>query len=154
MQNFPEFQNENMGGCQCFCFAPFSKLAIMPLAKNALTTDLIFSTGSVWFIGLAILNTLDFQEETSNSDSGTFYKTKITGLVPSLNIDILILFNEMKQLRHLIKIADNNGNTRICGLNGGLKFAFTQDTKKLPAGTSGIEFEFTGENPEPSPFLI
>jgi len=155
MQDFPEFQNENMGGCQKFDFAPFPSIYSIPrTSDDVLSDDLTFKPNNTWLEGAAIFNTLEFVEEQNNSDAGDYFKTKISGAVPALTKEYLALFNQMKQVRHVVQITDNNGNIRMAGLNGGLKFAFSQDTKKNPSGANGFEFQFTGENPEPSPFVV
>lgn len=155
MQNFPEFQNENMGGCQSFEFTPFRNISqIPPVNGNKCYTDLYFIGDADYYSGQSILDTLQYQEQLQTSDAGTFFKVKIVGFVPFLSEDYLDLFDQMKQLRHVVKIKDNNGKYRLFGLNGGLSFSFDTDSKKSPSGANGFEYVFSGENPKPAPFLL
>ena len=153
MENFPEFQNENMGGCQKFDYAPLSIINSVPRTVNEkLTDDIAFKTNCDWLTGNAVINTLEFTEEQSPSDSGDYFKTKIVGVVPSLTNDYVALFNKMKQVRHIVRLTDQNGCIRICGVDGGMKFSYTQGSKKAPSGASGFEFQFTSETAKPSTF--
>ena len=154
MTNFPEFQNENMGGCSSFAYAPFWSVFDIPKIKGCkIASDVEFLYNRDYLTGLSILDTLQCQEQLQSTDAGEFYKTKITGYIPFLTDDYFDLFDKMKQLRHILKITDNNNKTRIFGLNGGLKFSFDTDTKKSPSGANGFEFTFVVENPNPAPFL-
>jgi hypothetical protein len=154
--NFPEFDNESMGGCESFRFIPVNHTQSIANAVNSvINSEPVPNSGKNILTGLAVMDTLSFSETQEESGAGTFYKTIIKGFVPKLSASYISLFSQIKQSRHIVIIKDNNGCQRVCGnIQNGMKFNFDQDTKDAPSGSNGIVFKFYGEFTEPSPFLI
>lgn len=154
--NFPEFDNESMGGNFTFQFIPVKYTQSMPENVGSVVASLPTPiTGKAILNGLAIMDTLTFNEKQATQDAGDYFTTEIKGFVPKMDSTTLSLFNEMRRHRHIVMITDNNGKLRVCGtLNNGMEFKFDQDTKDTPAGSNGYSFIFTGKSTEPSPHLI
>jgi hypothetical protein len=154
--DFPEFENESMGGNISFQFIPINNTQSISDAVSCAVAALPTPKGGKSILdGLAILGTLSFIEKMDETAAGHYYKTEIKGFVPYLSAAYLALFNEMKQARHIVMPTDSNGKVRVCGtLTNGMKFTFDQDTKEAASGANGFSFMFSGQFTEPSPFLV
>lgn len=153
--DFPEFDNETMGGNQSFKFIPVNDCASLPTALACVVDENPTPKyGKALLDGLAIIDTLTFLETLEQSAAGVYYKTTIKGKVPQINSGYLALFAEMCTCRHIIIIKDNNGFERMCGtLANGMKFTFNMEIKETPAGSAAIEFLFSSQSIQPSPFV-
>jgi hypothetical protein len=154
MTNFFDFEMENMGGISSFLFTPVDNItSIADALNNVISEAVVFSGSNDWYTAMALQNSVSFTQDIEVSDAGIAYKTKIAGYVPKLTKEYLALFNEMRRSLFVVKITDNNGNTRLCGeIYNGLQFSFSQASSKSPAGSNGYEFVFEGTTAEPSPF--
>ncbi len=154
--DFPEFDNESMGGCSSFQFIPVKHTQSLANPVDCVIPSMpVPISGKSITNGLSIMDTLSFNEKPVDHDAGSFFKTEISGFVPKLTPGYLALFNEMRRYRHIVMPTDNNGCVHVCGtLTLGLKFSFERDTKETPAGGNGFQFKFYGEFIEPSPTLI
>jgi len=156
MNNFPEFDNESMGGCESFRFIPCKHTQSEAIPTDSVVTSLpVPKAGKAILDGLAVMRTLSFVENEDTVNAGDFYKTVIKGFVPKLDSAYLALFNEMRRYRHIVICKDNNGVERVCGtIAHGMIFSFNQDTKDAPAGANGFSFQFSEQFTEPSPMLV
>ena len=154
MNTFPDFPTESMGGCESFLFTPKNYVNKIPKAANYVISSAIeMLPGYSLLGGIALRDTLQFKETEESTESGSKYKTQITGMVPKLTPEYLALFEEMKQYRHIVIISDNNQNKMICGkMRAGMKFTYSSDSSKSPSGVSGYQFSFDLEYTLPSSF--
>lgn len=154
MNNFPEFENENMGGIQYrFIFTPDTNIQTLTIASQTVADMLDYLDSYDVFTGNTLIDSCLFSEKEIKSEAGSYYETKFSGFIPKLNKEYLILFAEMVKRRFILLITDNNNYKRILGKpSKGLIFSFEQNSQQTPAGLNGFKFEFATINPEPSPF--
>ena len=146
MEDFFEFKTENMGGmADEFQFAPIdSIIAIATANECVVSSPVVFLSGNNFFTGLAMRDTLEFDEKQTSGGSGDIFSTGISGMVPQMTAEYLALFSQMVKKRFIIVVTDNNGNKRICGNKlAGMKFQFDQNSSTTPAGIAGYKFSFT-----------
>ena len=156
MNDFFEFENENMGGVQSFLFAPTKSILNIPKDINkVITSPIQFIPGSDFFKGLALRDSLSFEENKSDTLAGDIYNTVLSGMVPKLTPIYLNLFSQMVLKRYIILPTDNNGIKKLCGtIRAGMKFSFDQTTSTTPSGLNGFKFSFSLQYFKPSPFYM
>lgn len=154
MNNFPEHNLENMGGCSRFNFIPnYQVESFTPSLANTISTPLVLQSGAVWFIGTAAIKSLSLEEKTVETAAGNLHKYEFSGVYPGQNAAISELFAEMKAQPLIVDIEDNNGLRRILGnTNNPCKFLYSFKTKETPSGRPEYAFSFTWESSKPAPF--
>lgn len=156
MNNFPTQPSESMGGNRFkFLFAPVTDIASMPyIYKGIASNEPTLHTGKSWYNGIAIMDSLSFDEPSKIESAGVQYDCKITGRVV-YSYESLELFNEMSRKRFVVLITDNDGIEKICGsIKNGLRFRFQQAKGTAPADPKVLEYEFGTINREPSPDIV
>ena len=144
MNNFPAQPSETMGGNRFkFLFAPVTDIASMPyIYKGIASSEPTLHTGKVWFNGIAIMDSLNFDEPTKIDAPGVQFDCKITGRVV-YSYEALELFNEMSRKRFVVLVTDNDGIEKICGsIKNGLRFRFQPAKGTAPADPKVLEYEF------------
>ena len=154
MNHFTQFDTESMGGAQTFKFSPIVNVSAIadPVASKVLLPVTFFGSAG-WYNGLAMRDSLDFTETMDNVPAGPKYKTVITGFVPKLTPDTQTLFEEMRRIKHIVSLTDNNGNKMLSGhLRAGMTFTYSKASGRTPSGASGYQFTFSLEYSKPSRF--
>jgi hypothetical protein len=120
-----------------------------------ITTAISIQNGASWLIGLAIDNTLDYEEKEEKSTHGNIYTPILKGAVPKLTPEYLTLFEEMSNDRFVVIHTDNNGYKYVLGTKDeGLIFVFDRKSSPNAAGMNGHNFQFSVSRASTSPFYV
>lgn len=154
MINFPEMNSENMGGCSAFNFIPQYFAESIPLyTGNQLISQVVLKSGCSWLIGLALPQTLKFDENIESSEAGDLYKYIVSGSYAGQASEIALLFDEMKNQPFILDILDNNNKRRLLGsMSNPLIFKFYYSSKDQPGSRPEYAFSFTYSTPKQAPF--
>lgn len=154
MTDFPEFDNENMGGNESFEYSPKQNIsAIADPTDCIISSAVTFVSPYDFYTGKAVMKSLSFSEDEVPGSGGELYKRSIKGYYPTQTAAVLNLFKTMAKHHHVVKITDFNGAVRLVGnLVAPLKFKFKQATGDAPASKNGYSFEFYLTSKYPSPY--
>ena len=158
MTSFPSITDiENMGGnVSTFLFIPCSKITNMvkPFIGK-ITTAITLQNGASWLTGLAIDNTLDFEEKEEKSQHGNIYTPILKGAVQKLTPEYLTLFEEMSNDRFVVIHTDNNGYKYALGTKEeGLIFTFDRKSAPTASGLNAHFYQFSVSRAVVSPFYV
>jgi hypothetical protein len=156
MIDFPEINNEKMGGASSFNFIPqYSVSSIPNLSVNVITTPLVLKTGCAWLKGLSLPKSLTFNEVMKESDAGVLYEYTVTGSYPGQTPDLSALFAEMKPQPFVLDVTDNNNQRRLLGtLSNPVQFKYGYSSKDNPSQRPEYTFSFSYTSQKPAPFYL
>jgi hypothetical protein len=154
MNNFPEYQFENMGGVSTFKFVPQYWIDSIPIfTGNQLNSAVVLKAGFSWLTGLALPKSLKFDETPEASEAGDLYKYLISGNYVGQSQALAALFDEMRNQPFVLDIIDNNNQRRLLGnLVIPLTFRFSYSSKTQPSDRPDYSFTFGYSTPVPAPF--
>jgi len=156
ISNFPTKKLTNLGGLRSFKFIPAYLVASYPpLTSEGITSTLRLLHAQSWLNGYATPETLDFVEESRDSENGVFYSQKISGFVPGDSQDLSSLMAEMNGLPFVIQLTNPKNETKLIGISGyPLTFSSKFVSGTTRADSKGYQFEFSGESLLSAPAYI
>lgn len=139
---------ENPGGIQKLEVTPFYAVASFPEIDNCeISTDLTFKTGFRWFFIECVENSLNYECEVKETDSGVIYNVKVSGVVRGDDLSIKRMMNEMMAINSFfLKTTDNTGMTVLVGYGQETcKFGFKKKSGDGMPGLRSYAFTFEGD---------
>jgi hypothetical protein len=146
--NFPTKKLTNLGGLRSFKFIPDHYLLTYPVIRDGqITSALSILPGKTWFEGYATPETLDFNEDITDSENGPVVKQIISGFVPGDDPVLVNLLRKMVGVSFCVQFTNPKNEVRIAGTNGyPLTFSSKYSSGSARADSKGFRFEFSGES--------
>lgn len=146
--NFPTKKLSNLGGLRSFKFVPAHFVAAMPvIISGQISSPLTLLLNKSWFNGYATPETLDFKEETVDSENGPVIRQIISGFVPGDDPVLVQLMEIMGGVPFCVQFTNARNQVRIAGTHGyPLVFTSKFSTGTSRADSKGFQFEFSGES--------
>lgn len=159
--DFPARQEyETTGGILRFQFTPVNHIAYFPDEENirykpgpvSLSSPVVFVVGKRWMTGYSSYDKQEYTEQGDQNENGFLIKESLKGFLPGIDPEVLNLFQQMQHHEFIVKCTDANGRVRILGTKEKpLLFTYDAGTGR-PARSTGITYQFYGENLMLSPF--
>jgi len=148
MNDINKIPGDNFGAIASIHFCPIDLVAAIPDAViGQITQAVTFEPGGQWFNFYHTFETLSFSQKVVNTSQGRHYELIITGFIPNQSNDLDVVFQEMEEKKHLLKITDTNGHIFLVGRieNGeeyGATFSAEYNSQPKVAGLKGYSFQF------------
>lgn len=138
----------NPGGIQKLEFSPVYAPDNFPSINNCeITTDLSFKAGYRWYLIETIENSLSYECDTKDTDQGTIYSIKVSGVVRGDDLSIKRAMNNLMQVNSFyLKTKDNTGMTVLIGYGQeSCNFNFKKKSGDGMPGLRSYSFSFFGD---------
>lgn len=145
MQNFPAHELENFGGILTFKFIPLYNVVSIPDAvSNIISSAVVLKTDKVWYTGIALLKSKQFEEDTKKTSAGKIKEYKFSGVYPGQSETMDALLDSMENVPMLLDVTDMNNKRRLLGAIGnGVDFIYSYKSGQTPSARPDYSMEFS-----------
>jgi hypothetical protein len=121
---------------------------------TGIVTAVNFISGKNWIIIEFTPASYDFDEKQKENKSGTYYDTKLSGILNTFSADVQLVLETLRYHEVIAAVKDRNRKTKLAGnTTTALRFSYSDKTENKGSGDQTVEVEMNAELEELSPFF-